>query len=206
MSRFWTRPGTHVGFETDSLQWVLLGKIVDITVGPTQQTLIQIPIDVDVSLAAGQSAGFYITNGAIGSQNLLGVRYDGSGTLGSITNSDTNISIKDGAGSYDKFVIFSGSRIFSGVVNYTTGTTGMQESLNARSIEVYPNPASNVLNLEIGTGTANIAIFDAVGNTVLVDQHQGGHLQLNVEELEAGIYNLLIETDKTRTSKVFVKE
>ena len=66
----------------------------------------------------------------------------------------------------------------------------------------YPNPASDILNVEIGsaaksnvqsTSTAyDIRLYDGQGNIVRRVQNKGGSVQFNVGNLPTGIYYLHI--------------
>jgi len=205
----WYRMGSRVGVETDPTQWILIDSILSFNVGPTQATLLLLPINVDVSIPAGGTAGFYITNGDGPGQNNTGIRYDPGGQSGGVTASDVNISIMDGAGSYERWVIFSGTRQFAGRVNYTSLSNGIVGTLGAERSFLFPNPANNTLNVDLGNSGRSVgwSIIDAIGRTI--DSQQvlaNGITKIDVSGLEAGSYRLLLNDYGVQQAMSFVKE
>lgn len=89
-----------------------------------------------------------------------------------------------------------------------TDTRDFEESW----LSVFPNPASNFLNLDFASIDAKIVdgkIYDAAGRTVLslaANQLSKDELQLNVSNWPVGNYNLLLRTEKTFQSINFVVE
>ena len=59
--------------------------------------------------------------------------------------------------------------------------TGVFSAYNKKSLTIYPNPASEVINTEEG----NLTVFDALGSQVLNIESTG---QVDVSNLESGIY------------------
>ncbi len=69
----------------------------------------------------------------------------------------------------------------------------IDENAVLENITVFPNPATETLNIEIGiislTGDPILEIFDAIGQRVPVDYSaSGSHISLNVSGMPAGIY------------------
>ena len=67
------------------------------------------------------------------------------------------------------------------------------------SFSVYPNPASNVLTVSaenINDKASDITILDISGKTVLYNAVVNGKTQLNIENLNAGIYFYTIRSNK----------
>jgi len=66
----------------------------------------------------------------------------------------------------------------------------------------YPNPASDVVNVEVGNGssdrspgasiTYDIRLYDGMGNLLRQQKTNGGTIQFNVSNLAAGLYFLHI--------------
>jgi hypothetical protein len=91
--------------------------------------------------------------------------------------------------------------------------TDVEENESAFGIEVFPNPAADVLNIQLELKQSTDVIFtliDIAGKQVLsetLNNIAGQYLhQLNLNELASGVYNLQIQTDLgTETLKVFVK-
>ena len=79
--------------------------------------------------------------------------------------------------------------------SYTSTGTGTE-----KDVIVYPNPASNILNIEVGTqarsqpqeSTYDIRLHDAQGNILRQAETKGGNVEFNVSNLLNGIYYLHI--------------
>ncbi len=89
---------------------------------------------------------------------------------------------------------------------------GINEQTAFENFNVYPNPASGLLNIEFETSGKNIEIelFDILGRSALKGtlQHAGGLFQhaINISELNRGVYFLKISADaKSATVKVTLK-
>lgn len=64
------------------------------------------------------------------------------------------------------------------------------------NIILYPNPASDFVNISNLKGRSNIKIFDAIGKLVIKRQmSKGSEIKINTSELKNGIYYILIESD-----------
>ena len=70
------------------------------------------------------------------------------------------------------------------------------ESNEVNEVKVYPNPASDVLNISLPSDSENgatVKLIDAVGKAVLETGFTGTSHVLNIESLSAGIYVLIIQ-------------
>jgi hypothetical protein len=93
--------------------------------------------------------------------------------------------------------------------NFTDLSTNMEEPLSVRNqtLSVYPNPVSNVLNINL-TGTAHedgtLSIFNFEGKTVLNRQvGYAGVLSLDLSHLPKGLYLCrYANLTETRTVKI----
>lgn len=68
---------------------------------------------------------------------------------------------------------------------------------------IYPNPASDVLNLEGLENVESYAIYDMTGRKLA--QPNNSSKQIDVSHLNNGVYLLQINTDKGQVSKKFIK-
>ncbi len=108
------KTGSHVGFEDDAAAWTLIGTTNVVTL--VGGGIVPVPIDVNVSIPASQSASFYITSTVNTSMN-----YTNGTSVGSVFASDSNIKFKEGIG---KGYPFGGNfipRVFNGNINYCAG-------------------------------------------------------------------------------------
>ncbi len=85
------RPGTFVGFEGSTIGWTLVGSAV--VVANPFGSATPVPLDVNVSILAGEKYSFYITSTNSGTLNYT----NGTG-VGNVYALDSNISILEGIG------------------------------------------------------------------------------------------------------------
>ncbi|MCC2590136.1 T9SS-dependent choice-of-anchor J family protein [Chryseobacterium sp. MFBS3-17] len=71
------------------------------------------------------------------------------------------------------------------------------------SVSVYPNPASDVLNIKTKDQIKSITVFDSSGRKVNVNASD--HI-VYVKSLTPGTYLIIIETDKTTVTEKFIKK
>lgn len=92
-------------------------------------------------------------------------------------------------------------------LNGVTETTASSASFVSNSISVYPNPATSVVNLSSKDGLIfeNVTIVDVNGRTVKTVAVNQTQSQINVSDLNSGIYFLNIETNEGSTVKKFIK-
>ena len=83
------------------------------------------------------------------------------------------------------------------------------EITNSDVLKVYPNPASDVLNISVPglNGNQNsIRVVDMKGTVMMEEKITRSLQQINISRLPKGVYMLkLVNGDKTTTSK-FIKE
>jgi hypothetical protein len=102
----------------------------------------------------------------------------------------------------DRFVlILNASPINTGIAN--------ESSIINTKMAVYPNPASDVLNININNASfknSNISIYNISGNEVMNTSMNGASTQLNIESLSSGVYFVKVKNENgfDRTVK-FIK-
>ncbi|MBX3163830.1 MAG: T9SS type A sorting domain-containing protein [Bacteroidetes bacterium] len=95
------------------------------------------------------------------------------------------------------------------VVTVTIGCVGIDKfEIGSEKFEVYPNPASQMLNVEsppsLKGGTVEIYVYDVLGNVILNEKLniENNVAQINVSALKSGMYFLKIGN----ATRKFVKE
>ncbi len=88
-------------------------------------------------------------------------------------------------------------------------TISTQDILDPSSIKAYPNPADNVVNLDLSdarlTGEVVLNVYDMHGKLVMTDkQIVSEHMKLNVAALQNGNYSLMISNDQYVIGKKIV--
>jgi len=94
---------------------------------------------------------------------------------------------------------------FKNVYYLSEHILGIQnQKLNDYEIKIYPNPTTNILYLNNLTEKSEIEIFDLNGKLVLKTQNDNN--QINVSDLNSGIYTIRIINKKGINTQKFVKE
>jgi hypothetical protein len=75
---------------------------------------------------------------------------------------------------------------------------------SAETVEVYPNPATHLLNLKLN-GIANVSVYDLKGQHIVNFEYDGKN-GMDVSDLKAGIYIIGIEQDSKLYRTKFVKQ
>jgi len=95
--------------------------------------------------------------------------------------------------------------LFLDDVVVTSGTLGLNE-VTSTQFTVFPNPATDVVNVANVEGLNTIQLVDLNGRTVKSVNFAGvSEASVNVSDLSAGVYMMNIATDKGTTTKKIVK-
>ena len=98
----------------------------------------------------------------------------------------------------------------SGNMNGTvtvTSTAGISEN-NLLSFEMYPNPVSDLLNIQLPTGTekAEISVFDYTGRLVSSKIISSNDTAIDVQKISRGIYMIRVATNTKIGVQRFIKK
>src|SRR5690606_7691051 len=94
----------------------------------------------------------------------------------------------------------------SEVYNHTPSS--IDESALFSNMKLYPNPASDVINLEISQlkGKATLELTGVDGRLVITKSLSATHDQLSIAKLPSGIYFIKITTEESTVVRKIVKE
>ena len=87
------------------------------------------------------------------------------------------------------YAILNGQTFYGTETTFQTWTEGVDELEN--TLKVYPNPTSNVLNIE-GEGMTGIEVYNMMGQRVMTQETDGNAAQINTESLSNGVYFIRI--------------
>ncbi len=76
--------------------------------------------------------------------------------------------------------------------------------LTEESVELYPNPARDELNISSDYNITEIKVFDALNRLVYEQKSNSKNLKLNVSTYKSGTYILRVKTDKGKIDKKFI--
>ncbi len=87
------------------------------------------------------------------------------------------------------------------------GTIGLSELGLENYISLYPNPASNSLNVEIKFNSSyDLLIENNLGQVVYQSKYNTGNKKINTDKFTKGFYNVRIETFNGRSNKKIIIE
>ena len=88
----------------------------------------------------------------------------------------------------------------------TTNSLLNNNSFNLSKVSLYPNPTSNVLNIESVGTIQNIAVYNVLGQEVMNKLTNETLVSLDVSGLNAGVYVIKTVIDGNVSSTKFIKE
>jgi hypothetical protein len=97
------------------------------------------------------------------------------------------------SGNFAVIISKGGCNDTSACVNMTT--TGVLSALSAQAISVYPNPANDFLNINVGSQNVVVTLMEITGKLIETKQAEG-LIQFNLSGLSSGLYLAKIRTEK----------
>jgi len=88
-----------------------------------------------------------------------------------------------------------------------TSTAGISEN-NLLSFEMYPNPVSDLLSIQLPTGTekAEVSVFDYTGRLVSSKTISSNDTAIDVQKISKGIYMIRVATNTKIGVQRFIKK
>lgn len=188
--------------------------------------------DYSVTLTATSTApghGFQLTAERLSDNGKIGTFIDDGGTTTTVFDSGQRISHSNRNNSTWTFTWRSPSTLQGQVRFYASlnavnnnGSNGgdqvvtaVSEISNALSIsearllqfEMFPNPATDVLNIQLPTGTseAEVGVFDYTGRKVSAKTVTTTDTQLDITNLATGMYIIRVSADDKLGAQRFIK-
>lgn len=95
------------------------------------------------------------------------------------------------------------STIDLGAYEYDSTLSVDAVSLSTNSIKLYPNPATDVVNIKTNQTIENVSVFNVNGQKVLEIANQS---QINISNIPTGMYFLNINTNQSNQTIKFLKQ
>lgn len=85
-------------------------------------------------------------------------------------------------------------------------TSQIINSVEDNLFNIYPNPVSEFINLEIPINieNANISIINSVGNTIFEAKNINGKYTIDIRDFSVGVYNVNINNNNINFNSTFV--
>lgn len=135
----------------------------------------------------------------------IGITYAGCSKSSSAgTRTIDNFAVTAGQTYYILLSSWPAPQTFAYTLNVTNITLGTNEVEQAKGLKIYPNPVTNILNLETSVAIKNVTIVTVNGQRF--DAKLLNNNQINVENLQTGFYILEATTDEgAKIYKNFIK-
>jgi len=106
-----------------------------------------------------------------------------------------------------KNTLQGGSQNYSLIITGINSTLGT-ETQNLQSFTMYPNPATNILNISSENTIDTIVIYDALGRKVLQQTlpTDSTNTIVSIETLVTGIYQVEVRSKNTKSTKKLIKK
>jgi hypothetical protein len=89
---------------------------------------------------------------------------------------------------------------------FTTTSILNTNSFEVSKVKLYPNPTSNILNVEASAAIQSLSVFNVLGQEVISRTATENIVSLDLSNLQAGIYVIKTNVDGTVSSTKFVKK
>ncbi|WP_026777953.1 glycosyl hydrolase [Polaribacter sp. Hel_I_88] len=102
---------------------------------------------------------------------------------------------------------FAGGLAVTKFLSYKVGETctlSIDDANFANSIRVYPNPAKNILNIDLEINLTKVEVYSVIGKKM--KQFTSNLDKVNVEDLTSGLYLIKFISDKGSYTTKFIKE
>lgn len=146
----------------------------------------------------------YVYNGSSTASPLFanGNNLSGSTVPGPFTSTDPSGAITV------RFVSDGGVTGNGWKVNFSCGVLAVEDiTTKNNSIDIYPNPAKNMITLSSKERLKGYKIYDEAGRLVASDSSLKGNKQeINLSSIQTGNYVLTVETEKQTVNKKLIKQ
>ena len=114
------------------------------------------------------------------------------------------------AGVHNVYLVFTDGSNTTLYLNWfefsTEDTTLSTVEFDTDLIKIFPNPATNQLNIQLGGfDTAQISIINTIGQTLISNEYNNGTSAINISRLPAGTYVVKVKNNEHVLTKKFVK-
>ncbi|MBL0328106.1 MAG: T9SS type A sorting domain-containing protein [Bacteroidetes bacterium] len=197
--------GTFLGSETSSAGWIFLDSANVVSTSTTAGVFTKVPVNLNMSMLAGTTYAFYVT----GTNSGTPLNYTNGTTVGTVAASNSYFSVTEGNGGEYPFNVINSPRIFNGEVFFCGGISGIEDN-NLSTFEVYPNPASQSVSVDLTAFNGEkvvVSVMNTLGQRLQSTAVVANGIQtLNIEGYASGMYFIQVEMNgKTSTSKLSIK-
>lgn len=106
-------------------------------------------------------------------------------------------------------IIFSSngtSTVYIDNIYFSTDSTAGVAGFTTSAIVMYPNPVTDILTIKGNDTIAEVSVYNALGQIVLKSTPNALDTQLNVSQLQSGIYVVTTKINGASSTKKFIKK
>lgn len=106
------------------------------------------------------------------------------------------------------FLIRLDSNLYADTNRLVDFPTAISENTNTQSIQIYPNPSQDILNIQLPNQIIDgeLRIYDLVGRQVFFEKLGSSiYIEVNTQSLNNGLYQIVIQSSKRLYKSKFVK-
>lgn len=133
-----------------------------------------------------------------------------SSTEGLVIGQPTGVLHQSFQGKIDNVYIYDRKLTDTEFANIAVNTfySSIKDSEQNNVFSFYPNPANEVLNVELENlnEAVTVSIINALREEVLIGKEAIQHSTFNIQHLTSGVYFIKIESKKGTTTKKFIKQ
>jgi len=149
----------------------------------------------------------------IGSQNVNMLAYWDGSTWTNAGQGFTSLNTIDAIAAYDSAVYIGGNFIFndgtnqaSYIARFVSNSASITTlSVPDKNVSVYPNPATDFITIQ-APERSELEIYNITGQMILKPLPQIGQANIDISELDAGVYIISVKNDQKTEILKFVKE
>jgi len=98
------------------------------------------------------------------------------------------------------------STVYVDNVYFSTDDTAGVAGFAAGKVVLYPNPANDVLNIRGASLIENVSVYNTLGQQVLSLSPNAEEAQVNVSQLQSGVYMITTTANGASTTQKFIKK
>ncbi len=99
-----------------------------------------------------------------------------------------------------------GNRLYVDEINYNS-MVGLKKYSNISDVKIYPNPANNFVAIELNEAKEKtIEVFDITGRIIISEQTADTKKQINISQLDEGVYYVRVSCNSLQHISKLIKE
>ena len=118
---------------------------------------------------------------------------------------DTYVSAPDAGSAHDRYYVSEDAQNFLDSVDIQVNSTADLEDINFTSLQIYPNPASEKINIK-NNSPFLYSLKNSIGAIILISEFEVTIAQMNISNLPKGVYFLSLQSNGSeKIEKILVQ-